>query len=408
MPDFFDADVVVVGAGILGTSVAYHLLERGVGRVTVLEGGTAAAATSGAGAGFVGLWAAGYADFFTSGDLELEQYGIDFYQRLAADHAEVECKVNGNLYLATDEAGWEKWVEPVLGHPFAPAGTRKLAPHEVAEVTGGVIPAGGVHGGVLHPGGIQISAGRATRALAARVRALGGEIREHTRVTGFLLSGGAVTGVTTDAGAVRARQVVLACGAWSNELLEPLDRVLPLLRVVATRVVSPPSGVPATMPTVMIPDHYGLWLRAHRGGLTWGNGDGYSPSFELDGVVGDTIRPDRPELVERLTAKLAPRLRDLVPGHDTSIGWWLQGVPCMTPDRRFLAGPVPGVGGLYVLGGDNEAGVTHGPGLGRLLAEMVAAGGSDWIDPSPYRLDRFEPGRFTTERDIADAMPARR
>lgn len=408
MSEQWDADVVVVGAGVLGASVAYHLLRRRSGRVIVVDAGSAGSATSGAGAGFVGLWGAGYADFFTGGDLELEQYGIDFYRRLSADGAEIDCWANGNLFLATNETGWSKWVESVRDHPLAPAGTRELSARQVSEITGEVISAGNIRGGVLHPGGIQISAGRATGALVERIRNSGGEIRENTRVTGVLTSDGAVTGVATSSGVVRAKQVVLACGAWSAELVKPLGYRPPLLRMVATRVVSPPSKVPGTMPTVMVPDLYGLWLRAHRGGLTWGNGDGYSALDDLNGKIGPSGRPRFPELVERLTAKFAPRLRELVPVHDTSIGWWIQGVPCMTPDRRFLAGPVPEVEGLYFLGGDNEAGVTHGPGLGRMLSEVIDTGGSGWVDPAPYRLDRFGSIQFTSEREVAAAMPERR
>ncbi|MEV5078740.1 FAD-binding oxidoreductase [Streptomyces sp. NPDC056159] len=403
-----DADVVVVGAGILGTSLAYHLLQRRAGTVVVLDAGTPSSGTSGAGAGFVGLWGAGYADFFTGGDLELEQYGIDFYRRMAADGSDIDCKHNGNLYLATDYTGWSKWVEPVLHHPLAPAGTCDLSPREVEELTGHVIPAGSICGGVLHPGGIQISAGRATRALAAQVRDLGGEIREKTLVTGLLASDGAVTGVQTTTGPVHARKVVVASGAWSAELLHPVGYQPPLLRIVATRVVSPPSGVPDTMPTVMVPDLFGLWLRAHRGGLTWGNGDGYSAAYELGEDAGVTSQPRFPELVGRLTTKFVPQLRKLVPGHDISIGRWIQGIPCMTPDRRFLAGPVPDVDGLYFIGGDNEAGVTHGPGLGSMMADVICSGGSNWVDSTPYRLERFESGRYTTEREVAAAMPERR
>ena len=287
-------------------------------------------------------------------------------------------------------------------HPRAPAGTRELSPRQVGEITGGVIAADTLRGGVLHPGGIQISAGRATRALAAQVRGSGGEIRENTRVTGLLTSDGAVTGVATAAGPVRAKKVILACGAWSAELLEPVGYRPPVLRVVATRVISPASNVPDTMPTVMVPDHFGLWLRAHRGGLTWGNGDGYSALDDLDGGIGLGGRPSFPELADRLTAKFAPRLRELVPSHDTSIGWWTQGVVCMTPDRRYLAGPVPGVEGLYFLGGDNEAGVTHGPGLGRRLSDLVDTGDCSWVDPAPYRLSRFEPTQSSSEREVSN------
>jgi sarcosine oxidase, subunit beta len=397
-------DAVVVGAGVLGLSVAAHLLERGAEQVVVVEADTPAAATSGAGAGFVGLWAAGYANFLTETDLELERYGIGFYGRMSG----IDHRANGNLYLATTDDGWSRWVEPVVHHPLAPPGTRALTPAEAAEVTGGAVAAEAVVGGALHPGGIQISAGRATKALARLVEDAGGRIRTHTRVTGLLAADGAVTGVRTEAGDIPARSVVLACGAWTNELLEPLAVRLPLLRMVASRVISPGSGVSPSMPTVMVPDLYGLWLREHRGGLTYGNGDGYAPLHELGGTLGDGGQPRREELVHRLVESLVPRLRKLVPAHDTSIGWWLQGVPCMTPDRRFIAGAVPGVPGLHVLAGDNEAGVTHGPGLGRLMADLVMDGGTEWLDVSPYWVGRFDPEAFPTEESVLRAMPQRR
>jgi sarcosine oxidase, subunit beta len=402
-----DVEVLVVGAGVLGTSLACHLLGRGAGRVMVLDAATPAAATSGAGAGFVGLWAAGYADFLTAAELELERYSIGYYRGLP----DADCLANGNLFLATTQDGWDRWVATVARHRFAPPDARQLTPAEVAAITGGVVAAGSVLGGVLHPGGIQVSAGRATRALAARVIDAGGQLAMRTRVTGLLSSGSRVTGARTDVGPIRARTVVLACGAWSNDLLGDAGWRLPVLRMVATRVISPPSGVPATMPTIMVPDRHGLWLRAHRSGLTWGNGDGYAPSFELDGPVFGSAGQPRPRhavLVGRLLAGLGPDLRALIPGHDTSVGWWLQGVPVMTPDRTFLAGPVPGADGLYVIAGDNEMGITHGPGLGKLMAEVIHAGGSHWIDASRYRLDRFEPAAFPDEKAVAAAMSARR
>lgn len=408
MPYRADADVIVVGAGILGVSVAHHLLRRGTRRVIVVDADTPAAATSGAGAGFVGLWAAGYANFFTDTDLELEQYGIDFYRALGETDPVVEVRTNGNLYLATTDAGYERWVGSVIDHPLAPSGTRTLTGADVAALTEGAVAADAVVGGALHPGGIQISAGRATRALASGLTDMGASLRFQTRCTGLLTTDSGVAGVRTDAGDIHAGTVVVACGAWCNSLLADVGYQAPLLRMIATRVISPPSGVSPAMPTVMVPDLYGLWLREHRGGLTWGNGDGYSPLFQLGGSLDGGGQPRREELVERLDAALTPRLRKLVPDHDISIGWWLQGVPCMTPDRRFLAGGVPGVSGLYLLGGDNEAGVTHGPGLGRLLAEIVTAGDSDWIDGEPYRPDRFRPGQFPTEQSVADAMPVRR
>lgn len=402
-----ESDVIVVGAGILGVSVAHHLQERGAGTVVVLDARASSSGTSGAGAGFVGLWAAGYADFFTETDLELEQYGIDFYRRMSDEGADINLRTNGNLYAATEDDAAAKWVKPMATHPMAPVGTRELTGADVEGITCGVLSAEAVVGAVLHPAGIQISAGRATRSLADRVRSAGGEIRTETEVIGLLVSSGRVVGVRTIAGDLRARSVVLACGAWTNEVLADVDVSLPMLHMVASRVISPPSGVSPTMPTVMVPNLNGLWLREHRGGLTWGNGDGYAPLFEIGGEL-PAGQPRRDELVERLVSKLGPDLRALVPIHDTSVGWWLQGVPCMTPDRHFYAGPVPSAPGLFVVGGDNEAGVTHGPGLGRMLAEMVTDGACSWMEATDYRTDRYDGQHFPTQESVLLAMPRRR
>ena len=127
-----DADVLIVGAGVLGTSLACHLLDRGAGRVMVVDAATPAAATSGAGAGFVGLWAAGYAHFLTAAELELERYSIGYYRELP----DADCLANGNLFLATTPDGWDRWVATVARHPFAPPGTRQLTPTEVEAITG--------------------------------------------------------------------------------------------------------------------------------------------------------------------------------------------------------------------------------------------------------------------------------
>ncbi|MYW97916.1 FAD-binding oxidoreductase [Amycolatopsis rubida] len=402
-----DTDVVVVGAGIFGACVADHLLERGAERVILVESELPATATSRAGGGFVGLWAAAYNATFDATDLALEQYGIEFYRALAASATRVELRSNGNLFLALTEDGYRTKVASVLAHPLAPSGTRALSAAEVHQATGGVFAAGEVAGGVLHAEGVQLSAGRATAALVKRVVGRGGELRSYTRCNGLLTTDSGVVGVRTDFGDIRASSVVLACGAWSNALLTEVSYQAPLARLVATRAISRPSGVPSDLPTVMVPELAGLWLREHRGGLTWGSADGYAPLTEIGGSIEGVSQPRREDLVERLATGTGAALPNLIPGHDVAIDWWLQGVPCLTPDRRFLAGPVPETPGLYLLAGDNEAGVAHGPGLGRVVADLVLTGGSEWVDPQPYRLNRFGRHEFLTEQAVLDAHSVR-
>jgi glycine/D-amino acid oxidase-like deaminating enzyme len=91
-----------------------------------------------------------------------------------------------------------------------------------------------------------------------------------------------------------------------------------------------------------------------------------------------------------MATQAADALAPVMPGVDLSPTSWRQGLPCYTPDRQFITGQVPGVDGLFLSAGCNESFVTHGPGLGRALAQTVLTGGSDFADLSDYRLDRFD------------------
>ncbi|MWV58620.1 NAD(P)/FAD-dependent oxidoreductase [Rathayibacter sp. VKM Ac-2754] len=399
-------DVVVVGAGLFGTATALHLARSGA-HVTLVESGAAASATTAAGAGFVGLWAAGYAWYWNESERDLEQYGIDFYRALAAhpDGVDILLRETGSAWLAVTDDGVRDHLGPLADHPLRPEGSRSLTPDEAAELIPGLDPAA-VTGGFLQPGGIQISAPDAALALVAVARAAGVEIVEHAPVTEVLAADGRASGVrTADGRTFTGDSVVLAAGSWTNELLAPLGRRLPLARVVASRLTTAPFGLPP-LPTLMLPELDGLWVREHRGGLTFGNGVGYEPLGEAEA----DRRPRRTDLVEAMDAHLAPILARLLPASADAVREteWTQGVVSYTADRRFLAGPVPELPGLFVAAGDNESGVTHGPGLGRLVAELVLEGRSSLGDPDRYAPSRFAPQPFADEAAVLAAMPPRR
>ncbi|MBO0985503.1 FAD-binding oxidoreductase [Rathayibacter sp. SD072] len=396
-------DVVVVGAGLFGTATALHLARAGA-RVVLLDSGAAAGGTTAAGAGFVGLWAAGYAWYWNESERDLEQYGIDFYRGLAAEHP-IHLRETGSAWLAVSEAGVRDHLGPLAAHPLRPEGARALSPDEAAELIPGLDPRA-VSGGFVHPGGIQISAPDAGLALVAAARAAGVEVVEHTAVTGVVATDGRATGVrTADGRVLDADAVVLAAGSWTNSLLAPLGRRLPLARVVASRLTTAPFDLDP-LPTLMLPELDGLWVREHLGGLTYGNGVGYEPL----GEAAADRRPRRTDLVERMDAHLAPILARLLPSSDDAVRAteWTQGVVSYTADRRFLAGPVPELPGLFVAAGDNESGVTHGPGLGRIVAELVLDGRGTLGDASRYAPDRFAPQPFADEAAVLAAMPPRR
>jgi len=381
--------VVVIGAGIVGVSAAYHLLTAGARNVTVIDRVEPGEGTTRAGAGFVAKWSAARYDFGPGGP-QLQDYALQFYRSLHADGADIRFRGNGNLVLALTQQTWREVVQPIATLPGATPSTRELDPGDVGQLTGVVDPAA-VAGGVLMPTGIQVAALRAVRAIAERVRNLGGRFRIGAPVSSIVSSGESVTEVViADGQTVPARHLVIAAGAWTNRLLESLGIQLPLFRMLATRIVTEPAGVSATMPTIQCRD-LGLWIRERDGGFTWGTVHGYRPAYGVERQYGTSPdeMPHDESLFQRLLEeqpgieRVFPRLRGL------KIISWLQGMPVYTPDHRFTLGPVDGYNNMVVAAGDNEAGVTHGPALGKIACDLTVKG-STGFDIAAYDPMRFD------------------
>src|SRR5439155_10527957 len=223
-------EAVVVGGGILGCSAALHLAEAGVRDVVLLERDGLAQATSHAGAGFVGIWGQGYVGAWVDEEVELERYGLDFYGRLAQEGYEFDYKRNGNLWSATTAEAWDRFIAPIANHEAVPE-RRILSPAEVEEVTG-IVSSEAVVGGVLFPSGCQVSASKASIALAARFARAGGRIETRRPVERVIVENGRVTGVETTQGRLSTDTLILAAGAWTNVLLRELGVFVPMVPLV--------------------------------------------------------------------------------------------------------------------------------------------------------------------------------
>lgn len=392
-----DADVVVIGAGVIGCAIAVHLLDAGAGEVVVLERDGVAQATSAAGAGFIGEWAAGWDPRGGSETLAIERYGLEYYAALNDRGHELHYRHDGNLYLATSEEAWEEHCARLLSRV---GDARRLSPREIETITGGVVPARPLYAGVLHPAGAQVSAAAATRALAARIAEAGGRLETRLPAQRIVVDGDRVTGVDTRLGLIRTDHVVLAAGAWANVLLRPLGFFLPAAPLIAMRVVTEPLGVPDTMPTLMAGE-VPFYAREERGGLLWSGGfrgpmrrmfvDGDPPErFDQLPVDGYLEMRAKAEAAFALVPLLG-RARSATPAY---------GAPMYTPDGCPLLGQVPGIEGLVAVSGCNEGGVTRAPGFGRLTAELICKGATSLCSIEPFALDRFG-DRYATTRDVA-------
>lgn len=397
------ADVIVIGGGVFGTAAALHLVTEGAGDVMLLERDGIAEGTSAAGAGFIDPWAAGSNAHLGSEELAVEDYGLGFYAQLADEHPEVTHLRNGCLWIAIDEQQWERLI-PMLDYPSVR--TEILEPEEIGAVTS-LVRTEAVTRGVFHPDSSQVSAPGAARSMAREFECRGGRLEERRPVVRLAVEGGRVAGVETSRGPIRSDRVVVALGAWSNQLLAAHKVFLPMVPLVVSRIVTEQLEVPGATPPFFIPgvtegeDEVGyLYLRGEQGRLLWGAHYSAAPrlTFVDRPVAGrfDQLPLDGIQELQRAGERAAAvvpllgRYRSITVAH---------GVPCYTPDNRSLVGAVPDLEGLFVLAGCNEMGVTHAPGLGRVLAELVVHGAPRLTSCEPWRPERFD-GIVATGGDV--------
>src|SRR5262245_51638599 len=214
-----DADVVVVGAGIVGCSTAYHLARRGV-RVVVVERGTVHGEQSRKNWGFVRQQGR------DPHELPLMMEANRIWRGLETElGADIEWVAGGNLALAADQermALFEQWLP--VAREFG-LDTRLLRPSDLAAVVPGI---GGRWAGGLHtPGDGHADPGKATDAFARAARAHGAVFHLGCAVEGVAVRNGAVSAVVTDRGEIRTPSVVCAAGAWSSRLGRTLGLALP-------------------------------------------------------------------------------------------------------------------------------------------------------------------------------------
>ena len=261
--------IAVIGGGIIGASTAFHLLQAGVRQVTLIDAGKPGSATTGAGAGFVSHWSAGMIPLGEEG-FHVQQYGLDFYRR---------------LHEALTEEGREQFVRPVLESPYAPAEMQDLDAAQIGRKMLGLVDPAKVHSAAYNPHGIQRDTSLAMAVLTSQIKERGGIVCDGTRVTAVHDDGDGVR-IEADKGEIKADAAVVAAGAWTNQLLAGLGWNMPLLRVVATRIVTNDRGLPSTIPTVQCRE-LRLWLRETFGAVMWGTGRHYKPLHRTGEELAD-------------------------------------------------------------------------------------------------------------------------
>jgi sarcosine oxidase subunit beta len=371
------AEVVVVGAGIMGVSTAYHLARLGAGRVIVLERDTVCSGSTALASGGIRHQ---YANRL---GIELTTHSIVTYERFRDEFGvDPQFRQHGYLILIATEgelatARRSVALQRSLGVDVAlldAAATQKLCPY---------LNTGDLLGATYTPRDGYADPYLCATAIAARARELGVVIRQQHEVRGFLRRGDRVTGVTTAAGEVEARAVVIATGAWSGvvgKLAHVEIPVRPHRRHKFMTAPFPAERIPAATPFIIDP-HRNFSLRREGAGLLFGHGRRDEP----DSFSTEVDRSLEAGVVERAVHR-APALAD------AALLRAYAGLYEMTPDQTGIVSAVPGVAGLHVVAGFSGHGFMHGPIAGQLMAEMLVHGRAVTMDATALDLARFARG----------------
>ncbi|MEX1262922.1 MAG: FAD-dependent oxidoreductase [Actinomycetota bacterium] len=365
------ARVVVIGGGVGGCSLAYHLSKLGWNDVVLLEKGEL---TSGS------TWhAAGLCTQFNA-SLHLSRLlmrSIDLYRGLEAETGQpVGLHEVGSIRLAStpdrmDEYRRARSRAKVLGLPL-----EVIGPQEIVELCP-IVNADGILGGAWMPTDGHIDPSSVTNALAAGARARGVEISRHTRVTGLRPRPDGGWDVGTDAGPIECEIVVNAAGMWAPRIAALAGATLPIVPLEHEFVVTGPipdvAKLEREIPVIRDPEA-SFYVRAEGDGLIVGPFERETKAWAVDGVPwgfdSRLLEPDL-ERIEEILLRAADRFPAFA---DAGIGRIVNGPDGYTPDGRCLMGWVPGVRNLFVLAGFSIFGIVFAGGAGGYAAEWIVDG----------------------------------
>ena len=391
------ARVVIIGGGIVGCSLAYHLAKRGCGDVVLLERRQLTCGTTWHAAGLVGQLRA------TQNLTRLAQYTAGLYRSLGDETGqETGFKQRGSLALATTTERFEELKRGAsMAHCFGlevevltPLEARKLWP---------LMEVGDLAGAVFLPKDGQTNPVDTTQALAKGAKVGGVRIFEETPVTAILHHNGRATGVRTSKGDIAAETVVISAGMWSRELAASVGVTLPLHAAEHFYVVTEPiPGLPSTLPVLRDPDSR-AYFKEDAGKLLigwfeavakpWG-ADGIPESFCFDQLPADL------EHIEPLIEQAVHRVPSLA---KTGIQVFFNGPESFTPDDRYLLGEAPELWNLFVAAGFNSIGIQSAGGAGKVLADWILDGHPpmDLWDVDVRRMMPFQRNRrYLRERTV--------
>lgn len=378
------AEVVIIGGGVMGASIAYHLALRGCKDVVLLERETFF------GQGATGLCAGGIRyQFSTEINVRLSQISLPMLDRFEDELDQpIDLKWTGYLMLASTEENCAEFERNIALQNRLGVNSQWLPAEELAAMVP-LVDCSGVIGAAWHAGDGLADPNSVVQGYVKGARRLGVRLFTDLEVTGIQVSQGRVQGVETSQGTVAARHVVNAAGPWAAVVGKMAGLDIPVVPVRRQIVMTTPlPQVPPDFPFVI---DFAKSLYFHR------EGEGILTGMSNpDEPPGFSVAVDREWELEHLEAAME-RMSIL---EDAGIISRWAGLYEVTPDAHPILGRVPELDGFYCVNGFSGHGFMHGPVCGLLLAEEILDGTAHSLDVSSLAITRFQTGQSIPEYNV--------
>lgn len=396
------AQVVIIGGGIIGCSVAYHLCKLGLSDVVLLERKSLTSGTTWHAAGLVGQLRA------TQNLTRLAQYTTTLLQELEAETGQATgFKQTGSLAVANNAERFEELKRGASMAKCFGLEVEVITPREAADLWP-LMNASDLVGAVYLPGDGQTNPTDTTQAYAKGAKMRGAQIFENVKATGIHQKDGRVSGVATEHGDIQSEYVVNCAGMWARQIGRLAGVSIPLHAAEHFYVVTEPiAGLASGLPTLRDPgsatyfkEEVGCVLAGffELQAKPWGRGGEAIPEDFAFGTFGEDW-----DHLEGVFNKAMHRLPAL---ETAGIKLFLNGPESFTPDDRYHLGEAPELKNFYVAAGFNSIGIQSSGGAGKVLAEWIAHGHPpvDLWDVDIRRNRPFQNNRRYLEKRVSETL----
>ena len=362
------AQVVIIGGGVAGCSVAYHLTRLGWQDVVLLERKSLTSGTTWHAAGLIGQLRA------THNLTRLAQYTAELYAALEKETGQATgFRQNGSLSIASEPERFEELRRGASMASCFGLEAEVISPAEAGELHP-LIEIDDLVGAVFLPNDGQTNPIDTTQALARGARDHGAKIFEQTRVTGIETEGRRVTAVVTTSGRVACEFVVNCAGMWAKEVGQMCGVNIPLHAAEHFYVVTEPiEGLPHNLPVLREPSACN-YFKEDAGKLLVGMFEPVAKPWGMLGIPKDLEFETLPQDIEHIEPQLDLAMKRIPLLARTGIQTFFNGPESFTPDNRYMLGPAPELDNFFVAAGFNSIGIVSGGGVGKVMADWIVEG----------------------------------